>query len=80
MSSTTLEVARWFPFIPVSRDDQRDAGRFLEERHLLPEAMLAKLIAMIAHEDDDGIGGSSPSRSIASTTLPTCASMNDVEA
>src|SRR5437763_1761736 len=36
------------------RDEQRDAGGFLEETHLVPEAaVLAEMVAVIAVEDDD---------------------------
>ena len=38
-------------------DQQRDAGAFLEQAHLLPQAVLAHVIAVIAGEDDDRVLG-----------------------
>ena len=60
MSSTTFEVARWFPFIPGAaiisgtRADSSKSVIFCQD-----QTMLAKLIAMIAHEDDDGTAAES---------------------
>ena len=38
-------------------DDEGDAGAFLKEAHFLPEAVLAKVVAVVAGEDDDGVFG-----------------------
>ena len=36
-------------------DDERHAGRVFVERTLLPEAVLAEVVAVVADEDDDGV-------------------------
>ena len=36
-------------------DDQRHAQRLLEERFLAPQAAIAQMKAVIAHEHDDGV-------------------------
>ena len=46
------------PSLPRRGDDQqRHAGTLLEQAHLLPQAVLAHVIAVVAGEDDDRVVG-----------------------
>ena len=56
-TSETLEATRRGSKRPGAGDDERHAGRALEEAHLVPKAAFAQHLAVIAGQDDDRVLG-----------------------